>query len=233
MKVSVIVPMYNLAAYVPETLQSALAQTYRDFEVIVVDDCSTDDSNNVARRWEDRYPEKIKLISMQHNVGLPAARNVAIRASSGEFILPLDADDTIQPDYIERTLPLMTGGVGVVSTWMNIFGARPERTGSPTSRYPIFAPTREQILNGNTLPVCSLIRRQTLDDVGGYPEEMREGSEDWALWVKIVVQGKWQVKVLPDFLFNYRARPGSMSRQATMMPFEQAKAKIRRLYGAS
>jgi len=231
MKVSVIVPLYNLANYVGETLQSVLDQTMQDFEVIVVDDCSTDNSLQVAQEWRAR-DSRIKIIQHLQNQGLPAARNTAIAAADGEFILPLDADDKIDPTYLEKTLLLMTEGVGVVSTWMEIFGARPERTGHPSSCYPIFAPSRSQILNGNTMPVCSLIRKQTLLDVGGYPEEMKEGSEDWALWVKIVVQGKWSVAILPEYLFFYRTRPGSMSRQATMMPFPQAKAKIRMLYGS-
>lgn len=231
MRVSVIVPLYNLANYVGETIESVLNQTMQDFEIIVVDDCSTDNSLQVAREWAVRDP-RIKVIAHPVNLGLPATRNTAIAASEGEFILPLDSDDKIDPTYLEKTLPLMTEGVGVVSTWMEIFGARPERAGHVGSCYPIFYPTREQILNGNCMPVCSLIRKQTLRDVGGYPEEMREGSEDWALWVKIIVNRTWRVAICPEYLFYYRTRPGSMSRQATMMPFLQAREKIQRLYGS-
>jgi glycosyltransferase involved in cell wall biosynthesis len=231
MKVSVIVPLYNLANYVGETIESVLNQTMQDFEIIVVDDCSTDNSLQVAHEWAVRDP-RIKVIAHPINLGLPATRNTAIAAAEGEFILPLDSDDKIDPQYLEKTLLYMTDGVGVVSTWMHIFGARPELAGHKGSCYPIFPPTQDEILNGNTMPVCSLIRKQTLRDVGGYPEEMSEGSEDWALWVKIVVNGTWRVVICPEYLFHYRTRPGSMSRQATMMPFLQAREKIRRLYGS-
>lgn len=231
MKVSIIVPLYNLADYVGETLQSAVNQTHKDTEIIVVNDCSTDSSLQVAREWAARYSQ-IQVIDMKRNVGLPAARNIAIAASKGDFILPLDADDKIDSQYLEKTLALMTPEVGVVSTYMNIFGARPELTGHPGSCYPIFYPTREQILNGNCMPVCSLIRRQTVIDAGLYPEAMTQGSEDWGLWVKIICWTNWKVAVLPEYLFHYRTRPGSMSRQATMMPFVEAREKIRRLYGS-
>jgi len=226
-KVSIIVPLHNLAEFVPETIESALEQTYKDIEVIVVDDCSTDNSVQVVKSML-RHDNRIRLIELIPNVGLPAARNAGIAASSGEFILPLDADDKIDAKYLEKTLPLMTEGVGVVSTWMAIFGHRPEMTGHPGSGYPIIRATREQILNGNCMPVCSLIRRQTLDDVGGYPEEMRAGSEDWCLWAFIICQAKWRVQVLPEYLFYYRTRPGSMSRQATMAPFLESRERIRK-----
>lgn len=235
-RVSVIIPLFNLQDYVCETIDSVLAQSFEDIDIIVVNDASTDDSVEVIRKRYEFYlaymSYRIRIVDLKENVGLPAARNIGINESNAEFILPLDADDTIDPRYIEKTGPLMFRDVGVVSTWMSVFGARPDRCGPADSGYPIFSPTREQILAGNTLPVCSLIRRQTLDDVGGYPEEMAEGSEDWALWVKIIQDGRWKVKVLEDYLFNYRTRPGSMSRQATMMPFHQARQKISRLFGS-
>lgn len=230
MKVSVIVPLYNLADYVTETLSSILLQTHQNWEALIINDASTDNSLEVASEYCKR-DSRFTVIDMPKNLGLPAARNAGLYRSVGEFILPLDADDRIDPEYMKKTIPLMTENVGVVATWMEIFGARPEKTGHPGSCYPIFYPTREQILNGNCLPVCSLIRRDACLEVGGWPEAMKEGSEDWALWVRIICQTSWQVAILPEYLFHYRTRPGSMSRQATMMPFEQAREKIRILYG--
>jgi glycosyltransferase involved in cell wall biosynthesis len=226
-RVSIIIPLHNHEQFVAETLSSALGQTHPDIEVVVVNDASTDSSLRIARSYERRG---VKVIDYIKNIGLPAARNVAIRNSTGEFVLPLDSDDWIDSRYVEKTLAKMHDGVGVVATYLEAFGSRPHRVGPPDTFYPIFYPTKEQILAGNCLPVCSLIRRQTLDDVGGYPEEMREGSEDWALWVKIICKTNWRVEIVPEYLFHYRTREGSMSRQATMMPFEQAREKIRRLY---
>lgn len=227
MRVSIIIPTYNHAQFIEETVNSALRQTYADTEIIVVNDASPDNTADVLKS----YGDKIRVITNTTNRGLPATRNIGVSASTGEFILPLDSDDYIDDRYIEKTISKMHAGVGVVSTYFQAFGSRPHTTGAPGSIYPIFYPTKEQILNGNCLPVCSLIRRETFDAVGGYPEEMREGSEDWALWVKIICQTNYRVEVVPEYLFFYRTREGSMSRQATMMPFEQAREKIRRLYG--
>lgn len=229
-KVSIIVPLYNLANFVCETLNSCITQTHKDWEAIVVNDASTDASLDAALEYAKR-DARIKVIDLKENVGLPAARNIAIAASTGEFILPLDADDWIDPQYLEKTLARMEPGVGIVATWMEIFGFWPEKTGQPGSGYPIFYPTKEQILRGNCLPVCSLIRKQTVLDVGGYPECMKNGSEDWAMWAAIICKTSWKVAIVEEHLFHYRTRPGSMSRQATMAPFEVSKARINEMYG--
>lgn len=236
MKVSIIIPLYNLMHYVSETLNSAMNQVlgndpYPNTEIIVINDASTDDSWAVVEEYMKR-DSRIKGINLTENVGLPAARNIAIAASTGDLILPLDADDKIDSHYLEKTVPKMTDGVGIVTTYMEIFGYWPELTGHPGSGYPIFYPTKEQILNGNCLPVCSLIRKQAIADVGGYPEVMKNGSEDWALWAAIICKTNWQVEVVKEYLFHYRTRPGSMSRQATMAPFEESRARIRAMYGA-
>src|SRR5271165_4433042 len=140
--VSIIVPLYNLADYVSETLNSCLGQTHTNFEVIVVDDASTDCSLEAALEYQKR-DRRIRVIDLKQNMGLPAARNTAIQASMGEFILPLDADDWIDPQYLEKTIARMTEGVGIVSTYMEVFGFWPHKTGAPGSSYPIFYPTKE------------------------------------------------------------------------------------------
>lgn len=231
MKVSVIVPLYNLADYVAETLNSALNQTHQDVEIIVVNDASTDCSWSAVEEYQKR-DSRIRGINLKENVGLPAARNIAIKASVGEFVLPLDADDWIDSRYIEKTLAKMAPDVGIVATYMEVFGFWPHFTGAPGSSYPIFFPTKAQILNGNCLPVCSLVRKQVALDVGGYPEAMKNGSEDWAFWAAIITKTNWKVEVVPEYLFHYRTRPGSMSRQATMAPFEISKKRIQEMYGA-
>lgn len=222
MKVSVIIPLYNQGAYLHDSVGSALSQTYKNVEVVVVNDHSTDYSLRIA----EQFGSKIVLVDRAANGGISAARNSGIAASSGECILPLDADDMIELDYLSKTVPLMENGIGVVSTWMRIFGCGLELTGSPTSSYPIFAPTREQILNGNTLPVCSLIRKETLIGVGGYPNDMPYGSEDWDAWASIICQGKWGVRILPEHLFLHRVHQNSFTRSPKMAAFEDTLKRI-------
>ncbi len=235
MSVSIIVPLFNLQEFVGETITSALNQTRPDVEVIVVNDASTDNSWSVVEEYM-RKDSRVRGINLPVNRGLPAVRNIAIDLATYDYFLPLDADDWIDRTYVEKTLAKMTDGVGVVSTYMEVFGQWPHMAGAPGSPYPIFYPTKEQILKGNCLPVCSLVRKQTALDVGCYPEVMTKGSEDWAMWAGIICKTNWRVEVVPEHLFHYRTRAASMSRggggpmTSTMAPFEVAQAKIRELY---
>lgn len=240
MRVSIIVPLYNQAHFIRETLDSALGQRYPNFEIIVVNDCSTDNSLEIAQAYATGNPDVVRVISNERNIGLPATRNVAIRAATGELILPLDSDDRIHPDFLAKTANMMQDGVGLVSTWINICptpdmiqkGHAPHPTGHPGSGYPIHPPRRHEILNGNCLSVCSLLRKSMLEELGGYPESMNRGSEDWALWAMIVWKTKWATRVVPEYLFFYRIHKDSMCRSSHMAPFEESKEKIRRLCGA-
>jgi glycosyltransferase involved in cell wall biosynthesis len=195
MKVSIVIPCYNMRVYVGEAIQSALAQSYRDFEVVVVDDGSTDGSLGEI----ENYP--VKIVNKQ-NGGLASARNAGIGFSTGELILPLDADDKIDPHYLMKTVPLMSSAVGVVSTDMQYFGTHTDRL-RPTHT------TLQQVVQYNGMPVCSLIRKKAILEAGGYKSIMNEGCEDWELWVSILKRG-WKVAVVNEPLFFYRRKPVSM-----------------------
>ncbi|MBR1800289.1 MAG: glycosyltransferase family 2 protein [Bacteroidaceae bacterium] len=104
MKVSVIIPIYNVRQYLEECIASVAAQTFRDFELIAVDDCSTDDSRRVLDSSLEKYPliqAQVKIIRHERNKGLSAARNTGLQASQGEFVFFLDSDDTITPDCLQ------------------------------------------------------------------------------------------------------------------------------------
>src|SRR5208337_1074345 len=117
-KVSIIIPVYNCREYLSMSVGSALRQTYDNYEVIVVDDGSTDGSFEALQS----YGKSIKVIQ-QCNSGVSASRNNGIANSNGEFILPLDADDRIERDYLSKTVPLMVDSrVGFVSTDYKKFG---------------------------------------------------------------------------------------------------------------
>jgi glycosyltransferase involved in cell wall biosynthesis len=195
MKVSIIIPCYNMIQYVGEAIKSALAQSYRDFEVIVVNDGSTDGSLGEI----ENYP--VKIVN-KRNGGLASARNAGIGFSTGELILPLDADDKIDPHYLMKTVPLMSDAVGVVSTDMQYFGTHTDRL-RPTHT------TLQQVVQYNGMPVCSLIRKKAFEQAGGYKSIMTEGCEDWELWVSILKRG-WKVAVVNEPLFFYRRKPVSM-----------------------
>lgn len=226
-KVSVIIPCHNYGRYVAQAIQSVLSQTYKNFEVTCINDGSTDNSADILQKFENQ----VAILTMPINGGLPAkSRNAGFKQSKGDLLLFLDADDMIDSHYLEKTVPQMTDGIGVVATWMEMFDGSTEKAGSPDSSYPIFAPTFDQILRGNSLPCASLIRRETFEDAGGYDPNMTVGSEDWALWAAIVKIG-WGIKIVPEYLFHYRVHAGSLSRR--MPPFELARKRLQEKFGGS
>ena len=202
-KVSIVIPCYNLVPYVRQAVDSALAQTYSNFEVIVVNDGSTDDSLQVLRQ----YGSRVKLVD-QKNQGLGAARNHGIAKAEGEFILPLDADDWINPNYLTKTVPRMADPrIGIVSTDMERFGCwhdfiRP------------YGFSLETEMKSNQLPVTSLIRLIAFHQTPGYAGK-DVVSADWNLWIDLLKRG-WKVAHVPETLFHYRIRPDSMSSLATI-----------------
>jgi glycosyltransferase involved in cell wall biosynthesis len=187
-KVSVVISLFNKAEFVGQCIESVLAQTYKEVEVIVVNDGSTDTSYEVAKQ----YP--VRLLNLS-NRGQSGARNAGVLVSSGEAILPLDADDWISPEYLAKTVPLMLGGVGIVSTDMKIFGLT-------TGYVPAKVLTIKEEVAYNEIPVCSLIRREAFAESGGYTSKV-DGYEDWNLWIDILKRG-WKMAIVNEPLFHYR-----------------------------
>jgi len=189
-KVSVIVGLYNKAPYIGQCFASVFAQTYQRFEVIVVNDGSTDDSYQVAHTWP------VKLFDGANN-GPSRARNLAASQAAGDFILPLDADDWIDPTYLEKTVSVCTENVqiGIVSTDMARFGL----VNDILAARPL---TIAEEKNYNEIPCCSLIRREAFLQTGGYNSRV-DGYEDWNLWIDILKRG-WKHAVVNEPLFHYR-----------------------------
>lgn len=186
-KVSVIVSHYNKSEYLEECVRSVVNQTYENLELIVVDDGS--DYLRVPARWE-------KLLLRVGHRGQSGARNAGVLNSTGDFILPLDADDWIDPTYLEKTVPLCTeNGVGVVSTGMQRFGLQHEYL-------PAESQTIDSEKNYNNIPCCSLIKREAFLQTGGYNSRV-DGYEDWNLWIDILKRG-WKHAVINEPLFHYR-----------------------------
>jgi glycosyltransferase involved in cell wall biosynthesis len=215
MRASIIIPVFKQAQYLAQSVESALAQTHRDTEVIVVNDDSPDNAIEVA----NRYP--VKLIN-KVNGGLPNARNSGVLNSTGDVLLPLDADDWIEPTYLERTIPLMRTNVGIVAVRCQYFEGATDYWKTPGH------PTLELIRTLNCIPVCSLIRREAFLETGGYPARMVGGFEDWGLWLDILSRG-WKAVVLDEPLFHYRVKQESMFREI-QRNHDKLVAQIHELY---
>ncbi len=200
-KVSVVIPCYNHGKYLGEAVDSVLNQTFADFEIVIVDDGSDDPETKNLLAQLDR--PKTKVIHTE-NAGLASARNNGIRASAGEYILPLDADDKIGKEYLEEAVPILdrNAGIGVVYCQAAYFG---ERDGLVD--LPVFS--MERILKKNIIFCSALFRKKHWEQVGGYNENMVYGLEDWDFWLSLLEMGL-KVHRIPKTLFFYRIRKASM-----------------------
>lgn len=203
--VSVIVPMYNAAAYIVEALESVLESSYRPIEVVVVDDGSTDDSLEVAKAYGKQHKE-VRVLT-QLNAGVSAARNHAIREAKGEYILPLDADDKIGRTYIEHAVEAMKDTVRIV-------GCRAEFFGAKTGEWRLPAFSHELLARKNMIHVSSLFRKEDWQRVGGFCEKDIY-REDWDFWLSLMELGGEYVR-LDEIGLYYRVQAGSRRAKAKL-----------------
>jgi glycosyltransferase involved in cell wall biosynthesis len=199
--VSIVIPCYNHEQFIEETIRSVSQSTYSPLEIIVVNDGSTDGSEDVIKTLQKHYLN-LKYFS-QENEGPAAARNNGIRKSKGKYILPLDADDLISPDYIANGVKILSENneVKLVYCEAEFFG---ERSGK--WKLPPYSP---KLLARENMIFCSAIyRKEDWERVGGYTEEMTWGWEDWEYWIALLKEGGEVVK-LPFTGFYYRVRKGS------------------------
>lgn len=201
-KVSIVIPCFNHGEFLPE----AIASVERSgAEIIVVDDGSTD----VRTRSEmDALTAHGIRVIRQENKGLSAARNAGIRASSGQYIFPLDADDRARPDSIENAIPILDASAktGVVYGDVQFVGTRTDRWSAGP-----FEPAR--LMQANFIASSALFRRTVWEQNSGYDERMKQGFEDWEFWINAHEHG-WQFTHVPEVLFEYRQRENSMLTQA-------------------
>lgn len=199
---SVIIPCYNQGAFLADSIGSVLASDFDDFEIIVVDDGSSDQDTRLLLERLD-YP-KTRLVR-RANGGLAAARNSGIAVASGRYILPLDADDRIAACYLGQAVAALHADdqLGIVYCQAEKFGAESGRWRLP--RY-----SRWRMALGNVIFCSAVFRRQDWQAVGGYDESLRRGWEDWDFWLSLLELGR-TVRCLPLTGFYYRKSPSSMA----------------------
>jgi len=205
-KVSIIVPCYNQAHFLNDSLQSVLNQIFDAWECIIVNDGSPDNTEEVAQKWSAK-DARFKYVK-KPNGGLSSARNAGIAISRGDFILPLDADDLIHSDYLQKLLPVIENNdaIEVVSCYSIFFRNTIDNvvnTRKPTGT------TIDALLYENMIMATSLYRKESWNRVGGYDESMKDGFEDWDFWISILKDGA-EFKIVPEFLFYYRKAAASM-----------------------
>jgi glycosyltransferase involved in cell wall biosynthesis len=212
--VTVAVTHYNLGRYLPEALASLAAQTYRNLEVLVIDDGSTDAASVAAfGRARARYPQ-FRFLT-QVNAGPGAARNRALREGAGRYFLPVDADNVARPDMVERfatALRRRTDAAALTCYFLaftesdDLDRGRYAYAYRPTGGPHVLASLRN--LYGDT---NAIYRAEALCAVGGFATDRETSREDWEAFVKLVHAGR-RVDVVPEHLFYYRHREAGFSR---------------------
>jgi glycosyltransferase involved in cell wall biosynthesis len=204
--VSIVIPNYNHAKYLSEAIQSVLGQTYRNFEIIVIDDGSTDNSREVVIQ----FGNQIRYI-WQENRGLSAARNTGIHVAKGEFIGVLDADDMYEPDFLNTLVAILQANPDADAVYCGFQFV--DMTNNLLPQVGVWEIPSDhfydKLVDGNFLvPPCMLIRRHCYQDVGSFDESLR-ACEDWDMWLRI--GGRYNVIGTAKILIRYRILPGSMS----------------------
>lgn len=204
-KATIIIPCYNYSHFLPQSIESALAQTWENKEIIVVDDCSTDDTEQLMAA---KYPQ-IQYIRHPFNQGLSATRNTGLLASTGDWIMSLDADDWIDKDLLELSIEwAKSKNADIVGVWQQEFGERQDVHHFHPN------PSHDDFLNGNKINCSSLFKRKVYEalmekDGFAYDERLKKGYEDWQFWLRATKLG-FIVTTVTLALFHYRIHKDSM-----------------------
>ena len=199
--IAIIIPCYNDGAYLTSAVESVFQyKGALQLEVLVVNDGSTDEQTiKVINELKDNYP--LTIIN-QNNKRMAAARNEGVKASTAPFFIPLDADDLLNVEVIEKAFELMntTSKIGVVYGNCEYIG---EKSGVDNKQFNVYAQ-----LYVNTINITTLIKKQVWEQCGGFDENMKDGYEDWEFWIN-VIKHNWEFKKVDMVAFYYRIKKQS------------------------
>ena len=199
---SVITPCYNSGVFLREALENILDLEY--IEIIVVDDGSKDD--DTLAYLNTLSAKGVKIIH-QENAGPAAARNRGVLESTGDYLLFLDSDNLIKPEYISKAIQLFEADdkIGVVYAKPIFFGD----VDSEEERFQVQRFNFDRLLIGNYIDMCSFVRRKAWQSTKGFDAD-NKGCEDWDLWIQLAKNG-WKFHFIDEELFHYRVVGGSVS----------------------
>lgn len=205
--ISVVIPCYNDGIYLPETIEHLHKQTLQDFEIIIVNDGSTDDA---TLKILGELPKQNIAVLHKENGRMSSARNYGVGCASGIFIAALDADDYFHPSFFEKAISILKNdsNVAVITSHIQMFGEF-SKVSKPRGG------NENNFLFSNQCPACAMVRKSCWDEVGGYDEKMIYGYEDWEFYIRITQKG-WRVHVIPERLLFYRQTKKSMHANATL-----------------
>jgi glycosyltransferase involved in cell wall biosynthesis len=212
-KVSVLVPTYNYAHFLDETIQSALGQTYRDFELLIVDNCSDDDTAMVVAKYQ--HDQRVSFHRNEKNLGLVGNWNRCLELAKGEYIKFLCADDKFEPTILEKYVEIMDGdpGISLITCDKQAFGSKTHETITPVQyRQPGSKSVLDMLFNNYCWigePTSVMFRRRDLS-VGRFSEQYIQ-YVDWEFWIRLLSIG--DCYVVPQKLAFVRFHPRTNSKQ--------------------
>lgn len=225
MQVSVVIPTYNRASFIGEALTGVLQQTFQDFEILVIDDGSTDNTALVVKQIADA---RIRYMTQDHR-GVSAALDLGWRAAQGEYIARLDSDDRWLPDLLQELVTRMDadprlGAVYARAQGMDTQGQLLTQLIGTAERFP--GHTLKSLIYGDSVcPTAVLIRRAAIERAGGYDSTLI-ANEDWDLWIRIAAQQDG-IGYFPRVLAHYRYHPNNLTRTTSQRMTRVMQDRIR------
>lgn len=213
-KISIIIPTYNSSRFIKRTIGSVLTQTFRDWELIIVDDCSKDNTELAVREFA-KFDKRIKFFKTNENSGGPATpKNLGVEKAEGEYVAFLDHDDEWFPEKLEKQLRVFQNSkddnLGLVSCGANLINKKKKKFG-------VYNPKNIKIGFPEILlrnPIYSnssvLIKKKVIDIVGERDEKMRY-SEDWDMWIRIC-KNNFKINFIDKPLFNYHFHDSNVTK---------------------
>lgn len=230
---TIAMPAYNARRTIRSAIRSVLAQTRPDFELLVVDDGSNDETGTLVEAFDD---ERVRLLRQQ-NAGPGAARNLAIRSGRGEYVSMLDSDDLWLPTYLETMAGILdhdpSVGLAYTDAWvLDDATGRIRRTSAMHYQHPPRDPPRDPhafltmlLTRGNFVFTSATVRRDVLDRVGLFQSVLKP-AEDFGLWLRIVAGG-FEARRTEEKLAVYRKHPGSLStNEAAILDGERESVRL-------
>lgn len=203
-KVSIIMPCYNDGMYIQEAIDSVMNQTYKNIELIIIDDGSDDVAT--VEIIDGIKNDRIHIYHTEH-LKPAGARNYGIEKAKGKYILPVDSDDRIDSTYVEKAVAILESNlnVGVVYCYADLFGEQSGRWNLPDYSF------RTMLLD-NIVFVTSMFYKEDWEKVGGFSTTMDSGMEDYDFWLSILALDK-EIYQIPEVLFHYRIKKVSRTTQ--------------------
>lgn len=211
-KVTVVVPCYNLGRFLPRCLDSVLEQDYPNWECIIVNDASSDNTAEIIREYEAR-DSRFRGIHNKTNLHVSESRNIGVKAGDGRYVLPLDADDRLFPDALTNLVYELDHHryVSVVAGKLKVYHESALEGPGQDSGWPNGTQLNLQLQGYNRLPYCSMYRRRVWENLGGYRTRIRSGVEDADFWTRLLSYG-YEAKLIDAYTLKYTYREQSLGK---------------------